>query len=149
MTRPATPGGPLRVLICDDNDMLRAVLAEVVDAQPDLTLAGSAADAGEAIQLAVARRPHVVVLDLRFPGGGPYTAQQIIQAVPGVRVLVFSAYGDRGARSEMAAVGIAGYLVKGVSNAQLLAEVRALGAEALASTAAVAVAVAVAEENPA
>lgn len=69
MTGPAGRGGPLRVLICDDNDMLRAVLAEVVEAQPDLTLAGSAADADEAIRLAVARRPHVVVLDLRFPGG--------------------------------------------------------------------------------
>ncbi|MDX6362611.1 MAG: hypothetical protein QOC85_1621 [Streptomyces sp.] len=115
--------------------MLRAVLAEVVEAQPDLTLAGSAADADEAIQLAIARRPHVVVLDVRFPGGGPYTAQQIIRAVPGVRILVFSAYGDQGARTEMAAVGIAGYLVKGgVSSAQLLAEVRALGAEALTST---------------
>jgi DNA-binding NarL/FixJ family response regulator len=135
VTRPATPNGPPRVLICDDNDMLRAVLAEVVEAQPDLTLAGSAADADEAIQLAIARRPHVVVLDVRFPGGGPYTAQQIIRAVPGVRILVFSAYGDQGARTEMTAVGIEGYLVKGgVSNAQLLAEVRALGAEALTST---------------
>jgi DNA-binding NarL/FixJ family response regulator len=132
------------VLICDDNDMLRAVLAEVVEAQPDLTLAGSAADADEAIQLAIARRPHVVVLDVRFPGGGPYTAQQIIRSVPGVRILVFSAYGDQSARTEMAAVGIAGYLVKGgVSNAQLLAEVRALGAEALTST------TSVAEGNPA
>lgn len=133
MTRPAAPQGPLRVLICDDNDMLRAVLVEIVQAQPGLTLAGSAADADEAIRLATARRPHVVVLDVRFPGGGPYTARQIIRAVPGVRVLVFSAYGDQGARTEMAAAGVAGYLVKGVSNAQLLAAVRALGAEALTS----------------
>ncbi|MGW6739864.1 response regulator [Streptomyces sp. NPDC055025] len=138
MTRPAAPRGPLRVLICDDNDMLRAVLAEIVEAQPDLTLAGSAAEADEAIRLAIARRPHVVVLDVRFPGGGPYTARQIIRAVPGVRILAFSAYGDQGARTEMAEVGAAGYLVKGVSNAQLLAEVRALGAEALTSTAPVA-----------
>ncbi|WP_406179159.1 hypothetical protein [Streptomyces sp. NBC_01006] len=71
--------------------MLRAALAEVVAAQPDLTLAGSAADVDEAIRLATARQPHVVVLDVRFPGGGPYTAQQIIRAVPGVRVLAFSA----------------------------------------------------------
>lgn len=134
MTRPATPKGPLRVLICDDNDMLRAALVKVVEAQPDLALAGSAADADEAIQLANARRPHVVILDLRFPGGGPYTAQQITRDVPGVRILVFSAYGDQGARTQMAAVGAAGYLVKGVSNARLLAEVRALGAEAAAST---------------
>ncbi|MFE4831777.1 response regulator transcription factor [Streptomyces sp. NPDC056672] len=135
MTRPATPRGPVRVLICDDNDMLRSVLAEIVEAQPDLTLVGGAAEADEAIQLAIARRPHVVVLDVRFPGGGPYTARQIIRAVPGVRIPVFSAYGDQAARTEMAEVGTAGYLVKGVGNAQLLAEVRALGAEALTSTA--------------
>ncbi|MEV8566069.1 response regulator transcription factor [Streptomyces sp. NPDC051322] len=137
MTQPAAPGGALRVLICDDNDLLRAALAEVVGAQPDLALVGSATDADEAIRLATAHQPHVVVLDVRFPGGGPYTAQHIIRAVPGVRILVFSAYGDQGARTEMAAVGVAGYLVKGATNAQLLAEVRALGAEARTSTASV------------
>lgn len=131
MTLPAPARGPLRVLICDDNDLLRAALGEVVGAQRDLTLAGSAADADEAIRLAAARRPHVVVLDVRFPGGGPYTAEQILRAVPGVRILAFSAYGDQGPRTEMAAVGVAGYLVKGITNARLLAEVRALGAEAL------------------
>ncbi|MEJ8646279.1 response regulator transcription factor [Streptomyces sp. MS1.HAVA.3] len=134
MTPPTTPRGALRVLICDDNNMLRAALAEVVRAQPDLTLAGSAANADEAIRLATARRPHVVVLDVRFPGGGPYTAEQILRAVPGVRILAFSAYGNQGPRSEMAAVGVAGYLVKGITNARLLAEVRALGAEALKAT---------------
>ncbi|MFG2988333.1 response regulator transcription factor [Streptomyces sp. NPDC048257] len=134
MTPPATPRAPLRVLICDDNDILRAALAEVVGAQPDLILAGSAANADEAIRLATARRPHVVVLDVRFPGGGPYTAEQILRAVPGARILAFSAYGDHGPRNEMAAAGVAGYLVKGVTNAGLLAEVRALGAEALKAT---------------
>ncbi|TDU73758.1 response regulator transcription factor [Streptomyces sp. KS 21] len=134
MTPPAAPSGPLRVLLCDDNDMLRAALAEVVGAQPDLALAGSAANADEAIRLATAQRPHVVVLDVRFPGGGPYTAEQILRAVPGVRILAFSAYGDQGPRTEMAAVGVAGYLVKGITNARLLAEVRALGAEALKET---------------
>ncbi|MFG1808110.1 response regulator transcription factor [Streptomyces sp. NPDC049040] len=135
MTPAAAPGASLRVLVCDDNDTLRAALAEVVRAQPDLDLAGSAADADEAIRLAVACRPHVVVLDVRFPGGGPHTAQQIIRAVPGVRVLVFSAYGDQGTRAEMAAAGVSGYLVKGIANVRLLAEIRAQGAEALASAA--------------
>ncbi|WP_404961432.1 response regulator transcription factor [Streptomyces sp. 147326] len=134
MTPPATPRGPLRVLICDDNAVLRAALAQVVGAQPDLTLVGSAAQADEAIRLATAQRPHVVVLDVRFPGGGPYTAEQILRAVPGVRILAFSAYGYQGPRTEMAAVGVAGYLVKGISNARLLDEVRALGAEALEAT---------------
>ncbi|MEV6795222.1 response regulator transcription factor [Streptomyces sp. NPDC051320] len=137
MTRPATPTGTVRVLICDDNDMLRAALAEVVKAQPDLTLVGSAADADEAIRLATVQQPHVVVLDVRFPGGGPYTAQNIIRVVPGVRIMAFSAYGDQGTRTEMAAVGVARYLVKGTTNAGLVAEIRALGAEARTSTAAV------------
>ncbi|MFD9575781.1 response regulator transcription factor [Streptomyces sp. NPDC059982] len=131
MTPPAPPPSRLRALICDDNAMLRAALADVVRAQDDLALVGSAADAAEAIRLATALLPHVVVLDVRFPGGGPYTAQQIVRAVPGVRILAFSAYGDQGPRSEMAAAGVAGYLVKGITNARLLAEIRAHGAEAL------------------
>ncbi|THA57922.1 response regulator transcription factor [Streptomyces sp. A1136] len=135
MTGSTTPGDPLRVLICDDNSMLRAALGKVIRAQLDLDLVGSAADADEAIRLATIHRPHVVVLDVRFPGGGPYTAQQVVLAVPGVRVLVFSAYGDQGARTEMAAAGVSGYLVKGITNARLLADIRALGTEALASNA--------------
>ncbi|HEY3480247.1 MAG TPA: response regulator transcription factor, partial [Streptomyces sp.] len=115
MTRPHPDKGLLRVLICDDNDMLRAALADLVAAQSDLSLAGSAADADEAIRLATAQQPHVVVLDVRFPGGGPYTARQIDRAVPGVRILVFSAYRDHGPRAEMAAAGVAGYLVKGIT----------------------------------
>ncbi|GHB83698.1 hypothetical protein GCM10010347_63220 [Streptomyces cirratus] len=67
------------------------------------------------------------MLDVRFPGGGPYTAQQIVHAVPGMRILVFSAYGDQGARTETAEAGVAGYLVKGITNARLLTEVRTLG----------------------
>ncbi|MCM2416804.1 response regulator transcription factor [Streptomyces sp. RKAG293] len=134
-TRPTTPPRPLRVLICDDNDTLRAALADVVRAQADLTLVGCAADADEAIALAGAHRPHVVVLDVRFPGGGPHTAQQIVRGVPGVRIVAFTAYGDQGSRTEMAAAGVAGYLVKGITNARLLAEIRTLGAQALASPA--------------
>ncbi|MEU9146690.1 response regulator transcription factor [Streptomyces sp. NPDC048349] len=122
------------MLICDDNNMLRAALAEVVGAQCDLALVGSAANADEAIRLATAQRPHVVVLDVRFPGGGPYTAAELLRTVPGVRILAFSAYGDQGPRTEMAEVGVAAYLVKGIANARLLAEIRALGAEALAAT---------------
>ncbi|MER5758817.1 response regulator transcription factor [Streptomyces sp. NPDC002082] len=135
MTQPAAPPHPLRVLICDDNDTLRAALADVVRAQHDLTLVGSAADAEEAIALARAHRPHVVVLDVRFPGGGSYTARQIVHSVPGVRVVAFSAYGDQGPRSDMAAAGVAGYLVKGITNTRLLDEIRTLGGQALASPA--------------
>ncbi|MFI5808248.1 response regulator transcription factor [Streptomyces sp. NPDC051561] len=132
MSRPDAPERRPKVLVCDDNDMVRAALTEVVRAQHDLDLAGSAADADESIRLAIAERPHVVVLDVRLPGGGRYAAQEIIRAVPGVRILVFSAYGDLGPRAEMAAAGVSGYLVKGITNAQLLAEIRTWGAEALA-----------------
>lgn len=123
------------MLICDDNDTLRAALADVVRAQRDLTLVGSAADADQAIAPSCAHRPHVVVLDVRFPGGGPYTARQIIHSVPGVRIVAFSAYGDQGPRNEMTAAGVAGYLVKGITNARLLEEIRTLGDQALASPA--------------
>ncbi|WP_411103899.1 response regulator transcription factor [Streptomyces sp. cmx-4-9] len=133
MTGPATARSRIRVLICDDNDMLRAALSDVIRAQHDLTLVGSAADAAEAVRLATARLPHVVVLDVRFPGGGPHTARQIIAAVPGVRILVLSAYGDQTPRTDMAAAGVSGYLVKGVTNARLLSELRTLGAQALAA----------------
>jgi DNA-binding NarL/FixJ family response regulator len=127
MNRP--PDAPaLRVLICDDNDMLRAVLAEIVGAQPDLEAVGAAADADEAVRLATRLRPDVVVLDVRFPGGGPDTARRIARSVPGTRILAFSAYGDNGTVTSMRAAGINEHLVKGASNTEFLAAVRRVGA---------------------
>ncbi|MGW7053639.1 response regulator [Streptomyces sp. NPDC054887] len=122
-----TAGAPLRVLLCDDNAMLLDALGEVVQAQPDLEVVGTAVSAEPAIRLARRHEPDVVVLDVRFPGGGCHVAREIARCSPGSRVVAFSAYDDKGSVEEMRRAGARAYVLKGVTNREFLAALRRVG----------------------
>jgi DNA-binding NarL/FixJ family response regulator len=118
----------LRVLISDDDPMIRAALREVLDAEPDIAVIAEAGDADEAITLAERHFPAVAVLDVRMPGGGgPRAAREILQRSPDTRILAFSAYDDSGTVAEMRSAGIVEYLLKGVPNTEIVAAVRRAG----------------------
>ncbi|WIY00182.1 response regulator transcription factor [Amycolatopsis mongoliensis] len=118
----------LRVLISDDDEMIRAVLREVLDEEPDIAVVAVAGDADEAIRLAEQHRPAVAVLDVRMPGGGgARAAREITRRCPDTAILAFSAYADRASMAGLAAVGVTEYLVKGVPNAKIVETVRRLG----------------------
>ncbi|GGV27538.1 hypothetical protein GCM10010277_09160 [Streptomyces longisporoflavus] len=118
------PGPPLSVLLCDDNAMLLEVLSEVVQAQPDLEVVGTACNGEQALRLAYRRQPDLVVLDVRFPGGGPSVAREIAQCSPGSRIVAFSAYDDKGSIEQMKNAGVFEYVLKGASNRELFAALR-------------------------
>ncbi|MET9609312.1 response regulator transcription factor [Streptomyces sp. NPDC006512] len=124
----ATPDGPprrpLSVILCDDNVLLLETLREVLRAQPDLEVVGTASDGEAARQLAHRHQPDLVVLDVRFPGGGRSVALDIARCSPASRIVVFSAYDDKGTVEQMTSAGVCEYLVKGVSNRDLLAALR-------------------------
>jgi DNA-binding NarL/FixJ family response regulator len=118
----------LTVLVCDDDSLVRSALRDVLAAEPDLEVVGVAGDTDEAITLAAHHEPAVVVLDLRMPGGGgARAAREIGTRSPRSRILVFSAYGDPRALAQLRALGITEHLVKGASNAEIVAAVRRLG----------------------
>ncbi|MFD3549897.1 response regulator transcription factor [Streptomyces sp. NPDC058655] len=119
-----SPGSPLSVILCDDNVMLLESLGEVLQAQPDLHVVGTARNGEEARQLAGRRQPDLVVLDVRFPGGGPSVARDIARCSPASRIVAFSAYDDRGTVEQMMSAGVCAYVLKGVSNRELLAALR-------------------------
>ena len=115
----------LRVLISDDDPMIRAALREVLDAEPDIAVVAVAGDADEAITLAERHSPAVALLDVRMPGGGgPRAAREILERSPATRILAFSAYDDSGTVAEMMRAGIVEYLLKGVPNNEIVAAVR-------------------------
>lgn len=110
-----------RVVIADDDRVVRDALSDLVTSQPDLDLVGAAVDHPDAIRLAVHNRPDTLLLDVRMPRG---TAADTVRAIrdraPDVGVLVLSAYGDPAGAVDVIAAGASGYLVKGVADQEVL-----------------------------
>lgn len=114
-----------RVLIADDDPVMRMLLSAVVNTDPALELVGAAEDAPQAIELAQAHNPDVVLLDVEMPGGGgPHAAREIKSAAPGTRVLALSAHEGGEQRAAMEAAGADGYVVKGTAPAEIAAVLR-------------------------
>ena len=120
---------PVRVLVADDDPMIRLALSEVLAAETDLRVVAIAEDAVQAIALAELHDPDVAVLDVRMPGGGgTHAAREIRARSPRTQLLAFSAYDDSGTVDELKRIGVREYLIKGVTNAEIVAAVRRAGA---------------------
>jgi DNA-binding NarL/FixJ family response regulator len=115
----------LRVVIADDDPVMRMLLSAVISSDPDLELVGQAEDADGAIALALSETPDVALLDVEMPGGGGLrAAREIKSSMPGVRVLALSAHDTDEARSAMSEAGADGYVVKGAPPAEMAAALR-------------------------
>ncbi|MCX5386832.1 response regulator transcription factor [Streptomyces sp. NBC_00083] len=121
---PTAADAPFSVLLCDDNTLLLETLTEVVRAQPDLEVVGTARDDAQALLLARRLQPDLVVLDVRFPGGGHRVATSIAACSPGSRIVAFSAYDDKASVEQMRSAGVHAYVLKGTSNRDLLDALR-------------------------
>jgi PAS domain S-box-containing protein len=119
--------GPIRVLIADDEPVLRTAVGDLISGEPDLELLGAAADASEAVELAAATLPDVAVVDVRMPGGGASAVHGIHEVSPKTLVLGLSAYGNRAAVIEMLRAGAVGYLIKGALPEEILEAIRRAG----------------------
>ena len=106
---------PIRVLIAEEDDVARDVLATLVRSEPSLELADAVSDAAEAILVSMREKPAVAVLDVRIPGGGASAARGIKRCSPQTRILALSVQDDRETVLEMLEAGADGYLVKGSS----------------------------------
>ena len=118
----------IRVLIAEDDEGVREILASVVRSEPAFELAGSVADADQAIHLAGDAQPDVALVDVRMPGGGPTATRGIKLRSPRTTVLAFSAHDDARTVQEMYDAGADGYIVKGSAVEAIVASIQHAGA---------------------
>jgi DNA-binding NarL/FixJ family response regulator len=112
MTNPPAPG-PVRVLIADDQRVVRDGLVLLIGLLPQVEVAGTAADGAEAVERARALRPDVVLMDLRMPRcDGVEATRRLRELDPGIRVIVLTTYADDRSVIEALRAGARGYLTK-------------------------------------
>jgi DNA-binding NarL/FixJ family response regulator len=123
------PPGRIRVLIADDQRVVRDGLSMLVSLIDDVEIVGLASDGAEAVRLAGEHRPDVILMDLRMPGvDGATATAQVRQRLPGSQVLVLTTYADEAAILAALRAGALGYLTKDASAEQIEAAVRAVHA---------------------
>lgn len=116
---------PVKVLICDDQELVRVGMAMIVTSQEDLTVAGEAANGAEAVETALRLRPDLVLMDVRMPVlDGVAATERICAALPGTRVLMITTFDlDEYAYAALRA-GASGFLVKDAPAEEILVAIR-------------------------
>ncbi|WP_042397275.1 response regulator [Streptacidiphilus carbonis] len=130
----------IRVLLADDQALLRGTFKLLINAEADMEVVGEASNGREAVELARSRRADVVLMDIRMPEVDGIAATRMIGAdedLAGVRVLVLTTFEVDEFVVEALRAGASGFLGKGIEPAQLLDAIRVVAAgEALLSPAA-------------
>lgn len=120
--------GELRVLLVDDQELVRYGLRLVLEAAPGLIVVGEASDGAQAIGAAERLQPDVVLMDVRMPGiGGIEATRRLSTLVPKARVLVLTTYDLDDAAFRALDAGAAGFLLKDTRPGDLVAAIRAVG----------------------
>ncbi|MFI6375506.1 response regulator [Streptomyces sp. NPDC050546] len=122
-------GKPIRVLIVDDQAMVRQGFTVLLGTQPDIEVVGDARDGREAIAQAAATAPDVVLMDIRMPGvGGIEATEHITAAHPDIKVLVLTTFDLDEYVYDALRAGASGFLLKDASSEQLAEAVRVVAA---------------------
>ncbi|MDX3062482.1 MULTISPECIES: response regulator transcription factor [Streptomyces] len=131
---------PIKVLLADDQALLRSAFRILVDSEPDMQVVGEAADGAEAVALARETGADVVLMDIRMPGTDGLTATRMISADPelaDVRIVMLTTFEVDEYVVQSLRAGASGFLGKGAEPDELLNAIRiAAGGEALLSPAA-------------
>ncbi|WP_109004975.1 response regulator transcription factor [Streptomyces rishiriensis] len=130
-------GAPLRLLVADDHAVVRAGLRALLEGEPDLRVAAEAASGEEAVRLAERLAPDVVLMDLRFGGGGRSgidgveAVRRLAAGTPATAVVMLTSYSGRADVVRALEAGARGYVLKAGPPEELFRAVRGAAAGAL------------------
>lgn len=128
---PYSAEHPIRVLIVDDQAMVRQGFGALLDAQPDMTVVGSGADGSEVVDLVRTARPDVVLMDIRMPTVNGLDATRAIYAMPGdqhPKVIMLTTFDADEYVFAALQAGASGFLLKDATAEDLAAAVRVIAA---------------------
>ncbi|RRQ81052.1 DNA-binding response regulator [Streptomyces griseofuscus] len=127
----------IRVLLADDQALLRSAFRVLVDSEPDMEVVGEASDGAQAVLLAKERRPDVVLMDIRMPGTDGLAATRLISEdadLAQVHVVILTTFEVDDYVVQSLRAGASGFLGKGSEPEELLSAIRiAAGGDALLS----------------
>lgn len=118
----------LRVLIADDHPLVRSGMRALLQTAEDVEVVGEAVTGEQVVAQAATLQPDVIVMDLRMPGiSGIEATRQILQANPGIRILVVTLLEEDDTLFAALRAGARGYVLKEVSEVEVLRAIRAVG----------------------
>ena len=123
--RTFTDQDPIRVFLLDDHEVVRRGLADLLDAEPDISVVGDADTVEHALARGPAVRPHVAVLDVRLPDGDGITVcRELRSRMPELACLMLTSFDDEDALLDAIMAGAAGYVLKQIKGSDLVSAVR-------------------------
>ncbi|MCA9879219.1 MAG: response regulator transcription factor, partial [Thermomicrobiales bacterium] len=129
----------VHIIVVDDHPAIRAGLAALLDAEPDLAVVAQAANGEDALRLIASLRPHIALVDLRLPGlSGVETIARLAQLSVPTRTIVVTSFQQDEMVLQALRAGAQGYLLKDASGSELAAAVRTVAAGGTVLTPAVA-----------
>nr|WP_268884190.1 response regulator transcription factor [Janibacter melonis] len=127
MSEQATPEAPLRLLLVDDQRLIRAGFAMMLGVEPDIEVVGEAGDGAEAVERAAQLRPDLVLMDVQMPGmDGIAATREIVRQGLG-QVVVLTTFDRDDYLFDALRAGASGFLLKNAEAEQLVDAVRAVG----------------------
>ncbi|TDD08695.1 response regulator transcription factor [Nonomuraea deserti] len=117
----------IRILLADDEAMIRAGVRAILASDPSLEVVAEAADGRQAVDLAISHRPDVALLDIRMPRlDGLAAAAELRRAAPGVAVVMLTTFGEDDYIAKALDVGAGGFLLKSGDPRELIAGIHAV-----------------------
>lgn len=122
---PVQEAPDVRVLVVDDQDLVREGIAALLGIQPGIDVVGSAGDGAEAVEKAEECRPDVVLMDIRMPGMDGVAATALLRRhLPQCRIVMLTTFNDDEYVGRALKAGAVGYLLKNLPAAELAQAVR-------------------------
>jgi DNA-binding NarL/FixJ family response regulator len=118
---------PIRIVVADDNEIVRKSLGLFIESNPDLDLVGEAADGYEAISICTAKQPDLIMMDINMPYLSGIDATKIIRRrYPNICILAVTSFSDNGKIKNILDAGANDFIIKDFTGDELITTINSI-----------------------